>query len=161
MDPIALGVVINRTTGKTFAEWVQDEVFMAAGFESNGMIAQDHFKYSWASGAMRATLPDWIRFAVWMKESQKEDSCFGSYLKEATKTQVQNPPRSVGQSWGGYGYLLWTQNNAYDEAYGVSGYGGQHIIWNQKNSRIIINFANVDNFSKEFYGLYRQWASLP
>ncbi len=158
-DTLLLGVMINRATGQTFAEWVEQKILLPAGIESVAVIMQDHFKYALNAGSIRMTARDWIRFAVWMKESQQEKGCFGDYLKQATKKQISN--NMATQNWSGYGYFIWTENVQLRDSYWARGYGGQRIAWNQSNSRMLVVFSNVQNIDSDLSMLYRKWATLP
>lgn len=158
-DPLTLGVIITRTTGMDFAKWVEKEVLLPAGIKTYGIIGQDKSNYGIADGNVRLTMDDWIRFAIWVKENQVAKGCFGDYVRAASTTQISNNT-SFGKAFGGYGYLIWTDNNRLKDSYWASGWGGQRIGWNQKNDRILIAFSNVENYVDELYWLYRDWATI-
>jgi len=158
-DPLTLGVILNKTTGMEYAKWLEQEVFLPAGIETYGIIGRDRYGYGNADGNQRLTMIDWIRFAVWVKENQVAKGCFGDYVRAASVTQISNNT-NTGRSFGGYGYLIWTDNNRLKESYWALGYGGQRIAWNQKNNRMLIAFSNVENYMDELYLLYKDWAAL-
>ena len=58
---------------------------------------------------MRLRMEDWMRFAVWVKESSKKSDCFGDFVKAAMAKQIgndRNPAaRKHGRMFGGYGYF--------------------------------------------------------
>jgi len=159
-DPLALGVILNRATGVTYARWVEKEVLIPSGIAHEAIIGQDHFGFGAADGNIRMTLLDWGRFAYWVKANSTGTGCFSDYLKEATKTQIENSNRKQGKAFGGYGYLLWTQNNRQNESYWAVGYGGQRIAWNNQNQRVLIVFSNLENYMEDIYSLYQDWSSL-
>lgn len=159
-DPLLLGVMINKTTGMTFAQWVEQEVLLPAGTQSQGVIGQDRFGFGNSGGGVRLTMQDWIRFAVWLKQNQTAPGCFGDYVRQATKTQISNSSKKVGKLFDGYGYLTWTDNVRMRDSYWAVGHGGQRIGWNHRNQRMLIVFSNVENYMDELYWLYRDWANL-
>jgi CubicO group peptidase (beta-lactamase class C family) len=159
-DPLTLGVIINRKTGMDYVKWVEKEVLLPAGIKTYGIIGQDKSNYGIADGNVRLTMDDWIRFAVWVKENQLAQGCFGDYVRAASTTQISNNRANFGKLFGGYGYMTWTDNDKLRDSYWASGWGGQRIGWNQKNNRIVIAFSNVENYVDELYWLYKDWATL-
>jgi CubicO group peptidase (beta-lactamase class C family) len=159
-DPLTLGVMINKTTGTTFAKWVEQEVLLPAGIETGGIVGQDKFSYGFSSGNVRLTLNDWMRFAWWVKQNESAQGCFGDFVREASKTQIANSSKKFGKSFDGYGYLIWTENARLRDSYWAVGHGGQRIGWNHKNNRMLIAFSNVENYMDDIYWLYKDWANL-
>jgi CubicO group peptidase (beta-lactamase class C family) len=159
-DPLTLGVIINKTTGATYAKWVEQEVLLPAGIEVSGVIGQDKFNYGASAGNVRLTLNDWMRFAIWVKQNEAAQGCFGNYVRESSKTQIANSSKRSGKLFDGYGYLTWTENARLKDSYWAVGHGGQRIGWNQKNNRILIAFSNIENYMDDLYWLYRDWAEI-
>lgn len=159
-DPLVLGVMINKTTGTTYAQWVEQQVLLPAGVETSGIIGQDRFNYGASAGNVRLTLNDWMRFAIWVKQSESAQGCFGDYVREASKTQIANSSKKSGKLFDGYGYLTWTENARLRDSYWAVGHGGQRIGWNHKNNRMIIAFSNVENYMDDLYWLYKDWAQI-
>lgn len=160
-DPLTLAVMLNRTTGTTYAQYVEKTVLIAAGIARPGAIGQDHFGYGQGAGNVRLTMEDWIRFAIWVKASSLKNDCFGNYLREATRTQISNSSEARRGSFDGYGYLIWTDNkHSTRDSFWASGYGGQRIGWNRSNNRILVVFSNNQNHLVNVYRLYAEWAAL-
>jgi CubicO group peptidase (beta-lactamase class C family) len=160
-DPLTLAVMINRATGSTYAQYVEQKVLIPAGIARPGAIGQDHFGYGQGAGNVRLYLEDWIRFAVWVKASSLKNDCFGDYVREATRTQISNSSRRHGAAFAGYGYLVWTDNQySTRDSFWSSGYGGQRIGWNRSNNRIMVVFSNEQSHVVDLYRLYADWAAL-
>ena len=159
-DPLALGVLINMATGMHYAEWVEQQVLLPAGIARPAVIGQDRYGFGQADGNVRMYLEDWIRFAVWVKESEAGRGCFADYLHEATRTQVANRTKRFGKLFDGYGYLIWTENRYLRDSYWAVGHGGQRIGWNHGNNRMLVAFSNAEDYMDDLYRLYREWASL-
>ena len=160
-DPLLLGVIINKTTGTTYAKWIEKEVLIPAGIKQFAIIGQDWSEYGNADGNVRMTMEDWIRLALWVKTNEVKQDCFGNYVREASKTQIKNVSKITGQYFDGYGYLTWTENRLLKDSYWAVGYGGQRIGWNHQNKRMLVAFSNVENYMDKLYGLYAEWAALP
>lgn len=158
-DPLLLGVMINKVVGISYAKWAEQEVLIPAGIRNSAYIGQDWFEYAYTEGNVRMTMEDWIRFAIWVKNSESSKDCFGEYVKAATKTQITN--NGADRIFDGYGYLVWTENKFAKDSYWAVGWGGQRIGWNHKNQRIIVSFSNSLNYVNKLYELYAEWAALP
>jgi len=160
-DPLTLGLLLQRATGTTYAKWVEQEVLHAAGTSSPSVVGQDHTELGQADGTVRMTFEDWIRFAIWVKESQTAEGCFGNYVREATQTQITDRSKTGRIGYLGYGYLTWVGTLPGSNSYWAVGYGGQRIGWNRDNSRMLIVFSNVENYMEEVHKLSADWARLP
>ncbi len=156
-DPVVLGVLVNRATGTTFAEWTTAHVLQQAGISKPAIIGEDKFGHAQADGNYRMVMDDWIRFAMWVKESEAAQGCFGDYVREATRTQIKNTRKNAGKLFNGYGYLVWTETVYAPETYWAVGYGGQRIGWSSTNQKILIVFSNSESWASEIYQLLKDW----
>lgn len=155
-DPIALGVALARATGTSYAKWVEQTVLLPAGIEGPAAIAQDRATgYGQGDGALRMRFDDWVRLAVWVRESENQSGCFGDYVRESTKPIV--PTGKIGSMPDSYGYLTWVRG---DSSWAI-GHGGQRIAWNRRNDRILVAFSSVENYMQDLNQLYAEWSSLP
>jgi CubicO group peptidase (beta-lactamase class C family) len=157
---LTVGVIINRVTGMSYVKYVQQEIFNPAGLSNAGVIGQDWFEYGRSDGSVRLRLDDWIRLAVWVRESQEKDDCFGKYLQAASQTQIKNVSKKSGQSFDGYGFFIWTENVYAKDSFWAVGHGGQRIGWNNRNKRIILAFSNHETYMVDLYKLYDEWVNL-
>jgi CubicO group peptidase (beta-lactamase class C family) len=160
-DPLLLGIMINKSVGMSYAKWIEKEVLIPAGIKESVIIGQDWFDFAYAEGNVRMTMTDWIRFAIWVKNNDTKNDCFGDYVRAATKTEIKNLTKKTGQNFDGYGYLIWTENKLRKDSYWASGWGGQRIGWNHENQRMMITFSNSENIVGNVYSIYADWASLP
>lgn len=154
-DPLALGILLEKTTGKSYAQWTAQEVLHPAGVASPIVIAQDKAKgYGQADAGVRMTFGDWVRFASWVRRSENEPGCFGDFVRESVKPHIDTGKPSPLTS---YGYLTWTNGN---KSWAL-GHGGQRIAWNRKNTRILVAFSNLESTSTDLTQIYERWAALP
>lgn len=159
-EPLTVGVIINRVTGMSYAKYVQQEILNPAGVSSAGVIGQDWFEYGRSDGSVRLRVEDWVRVAVWVRESMDKDDCFGKFLQAASTTQIKNVSKKIGSSFDGYGYFIWTENAYAKDSFWASGHGGQRIGWNKKNKRILVAFSNHETYMLDLYAIYNEWMSL-
>jgi len=160
-DPLVLGVMIARSTGVTYANWVERFVLMPAGVAFGGIIGQDRLGYGQADGNVRLRISDWLRFATWVKERETSAGCFGDFVRKAVHKQIANHKKTSGQSFDGYGYFIWTDNFLSPDSYWAVGHGGQRIGWNHRNGRILVLFSGREDFMHDVYRLYADWSALP
>ncbi|MEI7782780.1 MAG: serine hydrolase [Betaproteobacteria bacterium] len=165
INPMWLGLIINRSTGKTYAEWLQEYIFNPAGFEGGGFVSQDKQGVASADGVfgIRLKIADWVRFAKWFRVAYEQNDCLGQYLRDASRKQIQNGQgqsyRRTASEFFGYGYLIWTDHRRSDSAFWALGYGGQMIGWNKKNHNIIITMMNLEDSTDQIVNLYENWIS--
>ncbi|WP_186511046.1 serine hydrolase domain-containing protein [Caenimonas sedimenti] len=160
-SPLTLGLILQRTTGMTYARWVEQEVLHAAGTSSPSIVGQDRSELGQADGTIRMTFDDWLRMASYISESQKATGCFGDFVREAFTTQITDRPKTERIGFLGYGYLTWIGTLPTPRSAWLVGYGGQRIATNPSNSRMLIVFSNVENYMPEVAKLYGDWAKLP
>ena len=159
-DVLVLGLMVQAATGMTLAEYIERTVLASAGTAHEVALRQDKFGTTYAPTVARMVLEDWIRFAVWMRDSAEQPGCFGDYVRAATRTQIANHD-TAGQLFGGYGCLVWTENRRKADSYWASGFGGQRIGFNPRNRRMLVVFSNLESDVDDYYRLYREWAEEP
>jgi CubicO group peptidase (beta-lactamase class C family) len=162
-DPLLLGVMTSQATGMPWSQWLQQSVLNPMGAAHAGLYVQDRQRNGLADTGMRLRMQDWIRFALWIKRSSKEQGCFGDFVRDAMRTQIKNgsspADRWVGKNFAGYGYFTWTENTAAPNTVWAVGWGGQRIGWSTdpSNHRMIIKFSNVENRASEVSEVARDW----
>lgn len=163
-DPMTLAVVTARSTGTAWSQWLQEQVFNPMGAAKPGLYGQDRSLNGLADSGMRLRMDDWMRFALWVKQSSKEPGCFGDYVRAAMTTQITNGPASTrksGKLFGGYGYLMWTENDGAPNTVWAVGWGGQRISWSTKNDRMLVLFSSREDFMGKVYALAKEWSAIP
>lgn len=160
-DPMVLGLMVTRATDMPYAHWVQKTIFDPMGVAKSGLVVQDRQGDGATDAAIRLRLEDWIRFAQWVKRSSKAQGCFGDFVRAAMSTQIENAgtpaTRKSGRLFGGYGYLIWTDNGIAPDTAWASGHGGQRIGWHKDSDRMVIVFSNAENWMPDVYDLAKEW----
>jgi len=163
-DPYLLGIMVSRVTGMPFSQWLQGVVLDPMGAATPGLYSQDRQKNPLADSGLQARFDDWLRFAMWVKQSSKAAGCFGDFVREATGTQIANEgttaTRKVGKLFGGYGYFTWTDNTISPNTAWASGWGGQRISWHKDSDRMVVVFSNVEDWMADLYELDREWGRV-
>jgi hypothetical protein len=82
-------------------------------------------------------------------------------VRAATSTQIENQgtpvTRKSGKLPGGYGYLTWTDSAIAPDRAWALGHGGQRISWHKDSDRMVIVFANAENWTSDICELARDW----
>jgi CubicO group peptidase (beta-lactamase class C family) len=156
---MTLSIMVSRATGMPWGQWVQEAVYDPMGAAKPGFTDQD--RQGQSAGHMHLRMEDWIRVGLWIKRSSKESGCFGDYVRSATSTQISNPgtpkSRKHGGAFGGYGYLIWTENAVAPNTAWLNGFAGQRISIDKNSDRQVIVFSTVEDWAAEVYAIARDW----
>lgn len=156
-DPVTLGIMVGNATMIPFSKWTTENVLHAAGIGKPVIIGEDKFGHTQADGNYRMVIDDWIRFAIWVKESAKAGDCFGDYVRQATASQIKNVQKNAGKLFDGYGFLTWTATQYAPDTFWAVGYGGQRIGWSRGTDKLLVLFSNSEEWITDAYQLLDRW----
>jgi CubicO group peptidase (beta-lactamase class C family) len=163
-DPMVLGMMVTRAANMPYSYWVQKTIFDPMRIARPGFVVQDKQGDGATDAAIRLRLEDWIRFAQWVKRSSKAQGCFGDFVRAAMSTQIENAgtlaTRKSGKQFGGYGYLVWTDNALAPDTAWALGHGGQRIGWHKNSDRMVVVFSNAENWMPDVYALAKDWSRV-
>ena len=154
-DTMALAVVLERASNMSVAAYFEKHVWSQIGAEASARWEADKLGVSLAGAGFQARLRDWGRLAIWILEAHASKGCFGDYLRQATRKQIENIRLTkAGQVYEGYGYQWWTDNKDAAGFWAV-GVGSQYMGINPSSSKIIIKFSQEGESG--FYNIFRKW----
>jgi CubicO group peptidase (beta-lactamase class C family) len=165
-DPTLLAIMTAKATGVVWNQLIQQTILNRMGAAKAGLYVQDRQQNGLAGSGLRISMDDWIRFALWIKQSSTEQGCFGDFVRDAMKTQIKNgngpADRRFGKNFGGYGYFMWTENIQAPNTVWANGWGGQRIGWSTDplNRRMVVIFRSVENWLTDGYEVARDWMRL-
>ncbi len=137
-DTIALGLLVQASTGMPFNQYFEKTIWADAGAESQGAWFINGKDQASTYNGFSARPHDWIRIGLMVLRALKDDtSCFGKYLHEATKKQIN--------SWGPaseYGFQIWTQCGRGTDFCFV-GFGGQYLLFNVEKNLVLYHHATT------------------
>ena len=125
-----------------------DKAFQKAGIENSVYFnkLKDPVEHGNAHNMFFASRYDYLRIAKSIIEDYQNDTCLGKYYKEIYKQRIEkknkgtkheDPPFSPGKSYGGYFHMDYA--GLKDKViFGMSGYGGNTVIMDMENSRIVV-----------------------
>ena len=125
-----------------------DKAFQKAGIENSVYFnkLKDSVVHGNAHNMFFASRYDYLRIAKSIIDDYQNDTCLGKYYKEIYKQRIEkknkgtkheDPPFSPGKSYGGYFHMDYA--GLKDKViFGMSGYGGNTVIMDMENSRIVV-----------------------
>ena len=125
-----------------------DKAFQKAGIENSVYFnkLKDSVEHGNAHNMFFASRYDYLRIAKSIIDDYQNDTCLGKYYKEIYKQRIEkknkgtkheDPPFSPGKSYGGYFHMDYA--GLKDKViFGMSGYGGNTLIMDMENSRIVV-----------------------
>jgi len=125
-----------------------DKAFQKAGIENSVYFnkLKDPTEHGNAHNMFFASRYDYLRIAKSIIDDYQNDTCLGKYYKEIYKQRIEkknkgtkheDPPFSPGKSYGGYFHMDYA--GLKDKViFGMSGYGGNTLIMDMENSRIVV-----------------------
>ena len=125
-----------------------DKAFQKAGIENSVYFnkLKDPVEHGNAHNMFFASRYDYLRIAKSIIDDYQNDTCLGKYYKEIYKQRIEkknkgtkheDPPFSPGKSYGGYFHMDYA--GLKDKViFGMSGYGGNTVIMDMENSRIVV-----------------------
>ena len=125
-----------------------DKAFQKAGIENSVYFnkLKDPVEHGNAHNMFFASRYDYLRIAKSIIDDYQNDTCLGKYYKEIYKQRIEkknkgtkheDPPFSPGKSYGGYFHMDYA--GLKDKViFGMSGYGGNTLIMDMENSRIVV-----------------------
>lgn len=137
-DTIALGLLVQAATGMPLTQYFEKTIWTDSGAESQGAWFINGKNQASTYNGFSARPHDWIRIGLMVLRELKDDSsCFGKFLIEATRKQIN--------SWGpatGYGYQIWTQCGSGTDFCFV-GFGGQFLLFNVEKNLVLYHHATT------------------
>ena len=125
-----------------------DKAFQKAGIENSVYFnkLKDPVEHGNAHNMFFASRYDYLRIAKSIIDDYQNDTCLGKYYKEIYKQRIEkknkgtkheDPSFSPGKSYGGYFHMDYA--GLKDKViFGMSGYGGNTVIMDMENSRIVV-----------------------
>jgi CubicO group peptidase (beta-lactamase class C family) len=90
-------------------------------------------------------------------KQSKATGCIGNFMQNATRAQVPNVSRRVGQAFPSYGYQTWIGNFRGRSSYWWVGYGGQRVGIDPESERIIVITSWREDYMADVYKLWGSW----
>jgi CubicO group peptidase (beta-lactamase class C family) len=153
-DTQALAILIEDATGIKFIDFFEREIWKPAGGKEHAKwFANTHGQVTAFTGFTSHPY-DWIRLANYVLEERAKNSCFGNYLKEASRRQ--STIRLPNAEATGYGYQTWI-NCAGTDAFCFVGHGGQRVVMSPSTGAIMYMHSTTLVGSQTLLPVYKEF----
>lgn len=133
-----LGVVVQRATHRSLAEWLSDAIWKPYGMASNAYWIKDACSGRDTGGSgLSATLADYARFGEFMLGGARISG--QPVIAEAWMQGGLDKQTPVNEPGRGYGYLWWTDT---DGSFAAIGIFGQLIYVDPRLHLVIVQVAS-------------------
>jgi CubicO group peptidase (beta-lactamase class C family) len=140
MDTIALGLLVESSTGKKFNDYFSEAIWKSSGAESKGAWIVNNLGQVSTYQGFSATPHDWIRLGLFVLENREKDDCFGKFLVEGTQKILGTKMFYNGSN---YGYQIWV-NCRQEVDFCFLGYRRQYLWFNLKKKTVMYHHAVED-----------------
>lgn len=133
LDTQALAFLVEDAAGQKFIEFFEHEIWHPSGASQAASWSHNSHGQVAAFSGFTAHPYDWIRLANYVLEERSKDTCFGNFLKEATRQQSRvilpngNAP---------YGFQTWLGCGGTD-AFCFVGHGGQRLLMSPSTGAVM------------------------
>lgn len=136
-----LGILIQKATGKTLAEYLSEKIWIPFGMEHKAYwLADECSNLNIGGSGLSAIVEDYARLGQVMLEGGRLPDGTSVFDEEWLKTATR-PLYATDENGGGYGYLWWVFP---DGSYTAVGIFGQMIYINPKKKLVIAQTAAWD-----------------
>jgi CubicO group peptidase (beta-lactamase class C family) len=157
LDTVALSIILADIKHTKYQNVISQNIWTKIGAEKNAEIVVDKNNDALAQSGFGATPRDWARLGIYVRDNTKSNSCFGSYLREATTGQINNYS-DHGPTFMKYGYQFWTNNKFITtKSAWFNGYGGQLIGIDLESGKIIVLLSYELGAVLPVYKLFDEW----
>lgn len=165
IDPILLGWVIVRATGKTLAKYTEEKLWQKIGAEYNASWGVDQ-KNGLVNTASRfqVTAIDWAKVGRLYLNSGKymEDQIVPQdWVKQSISIGREKPASAKGWQKSAHHYLWWIPQSGENGDFAAEGMLGQRLYIDPKTRTIIIQFADQGAGDYPYRKISRYLAGLP
>lgn len=151
LDTQALAILAEDATGKKFIEYFQDEIWHPMGASQPAKWSHNTHGQVAAFSGFTAHPYDWIRLGHYVLEERAKDSCFGNYLREATRQQSR---LILPNGTTPYGFQIYPGCGGTD-AFCFIGHGGQRLIMSPSTGVVMYVHSTSLSSSPPLLKMYR------
>ena len=152
LDTQALAILVEDATGKKFIEYFQDEIWHPMGASQPAKWSHNTHGQVAAFSGFTAHPYDWIRLGHYVLEERAKDSCFGNYLREATRQQSR---LILPNGTTPYGFQIYPGCGGTD-AFCFIGHGGQRLIMSPSTGVVMYVHSTSLSSSPPLLKMYRE-----
>lgn len=152
MDTQVLGMVLDRTTGTTLCQYLEEKIWKPAGMESDAYWLIDSHSMEMAFGALNVTMRDYARFGLLYlnrgryegRQIVPEQWVADSVTPDAPHLQPGENPMS--DTLMGYGYQWWIPENPIGDFMAIGVYN-QYIYIHPPTRTVVVKLSAYPDYN--------------
>lgn len=165
IDPILLGWVIEKATGKQLAKYFEEKIWKNIGAEYNSTWGLDH-PNGLANTASRfqVTAIDFAKIGrLYLNKGKYNNKQVVSenWVKQSISIGLEKPASAKGWQKSAHHYLWWIPQEGDNGDYAAEGMLGQRLYVDPKTNTIIVQFAEHGAGNYPYRKISRYLAGLP
>lgn len=145
IDPILLGWVIERATGKTLTQYGEEKLWKKIGTEYNASWGLDHEKgLANTASRFQVTAIDWAKVGrLYLNKGKfnNEQVVPEDWVKQSVTLGSDKPASAKGWQKSAHHYLWWIPQAGENGDFAAEGMLGQRLYVDPKTNTIIVQFA--------------------
>jgi CubicO group peptidase (beta-lactamase class C family) len=141
LDTIALSILVEDSTGEKFLEFFRKQLWEPIGASQHATWAHNSLGQVAAYSGFTAHPHDWLRIGNHIIEEIESGTCFGQYMREASREQSRLLINQTNHA--PYGFQLWIGCGS-SGSFCFVGHGGQRLII-YPNSKLIMYVHATSN----------------
>lgn len=151
LDTQALAFLVEDATGMRFIDFFEREIWQPSGAAQPGRWMHNSHGQVAAFSGFSAHPYDWIRLGHHVLEQRATDSCFGNFLKEATRQQSKI---ILPSGEAPFGFQIWLGCGGTD-AFCFAGHGGQRLVMHPSTGVVMYLHSTSATAVQPVFSLYR------
>ena len=145
IDPILLGWILERATGKSVAQSFEENIWRKIGTEYNASFGLDHIKgLANTASRFQVTAIDLAKIGrLYLNDGKYHNHQIipEEWVKKSINIGAEQPASAKGWQKSAHHYLWWVPQTGENGDYAAEGMLGQRLYIDPKTNTIIVQFA--------------------
>ena len=165
IDPILLGWILERATGKSVAQFFEENIWRKIGAEYNASFGLDHIKgLANTASRFQVTAIDLAKIGrLYLNDGKYNNHQIipEEWVKKSIDIGAEQPASAKGWQKSAHHYLWWVPQTGENGDYAAEGMLGQRLYIDPKTNTIIVQFAAGGAGDYPYRKISRYLAGMP
>jgi CubicO group peptidase (beta-lactamase class C family) len=165
IDPILLGWILERATGKSVAQFFEENIWRKIGAEYNASFGLDYIKgLANTASRFQATAIDLAKIGrLYLNDGKYNNHQIipEEWVKKSIDIGAEQPASAKGWQKSAHHYLWWVPQTGENGDYAAEGMLGQRLYIDPKTNTIIVQFAAGGAGDYPYRKISRYLAGMP
>ena len=150
---IAVSLLVEEISGMPISRYFYDKIY--SSFEQSNYMTWNSDASGTTTGFSDLVMTgrDWTNFGNYLMTQMEENTCLGSFFNDGIKSAVVTENANGAH----YGYHSWVYSVNGRPSLVLQGHGGQFMILDQENDRILLILSLNDNYKNRnlFFSIHK------